>query len=120
MIFLKRCAIVPLSSISHLILCGLILCCFISDAQSDIDNSTYNYKSPKNLKDGIRVGQIANTQMDSNLVIELTRLILKDSFPNTSIEIKENEYIPASCFDQTTRSYPVNTCVKRKPRSSTF
>ena len=91
MIFLKRCAIVPLSSVSPWILCGLILSCFVSYAQPDIDNTIYNYKSPKRLSDVIPVGQIANTQMDSNLVIELTRLILKDSFPNIhSLLISKN------------------------------
>jgi CubicO group peptidase (beta-lactamase class C family) len=82
MISLKPRAIVLSSFIRSSLLLGLIFACFASHAQPAVGNAIYNYVRPKALVDGIRVDQITNADIDSNLVIALTKLILEDSFPN--------------------------------------
>ena len=63
----------------------LILLCliwFTSCSQTHIRDTNYNYTIPKLLNDSIQIDNIGKANIHSNEIIELTKLILKDSFPN--------------------------------------
>jgi CubicO group peptidase (beta-lactamase class C family) len=51
-------------------------------SQTHIRDTNYNYSAPKELDDGIKTDDIKNVNIDSDKIIELTKLILKDTFPN--------------------------------------
>jgi CubicO group peptidase (beta-lactamase class C family) len=51
-------------------------------SQTHIRDTNYNYSAPKQLGDGIKTDNIKNVNIDCNRIIELTKLILKDTFPN--------------------------------------
>ena len=51
-------------------------------SQTYIRDTNYNYTKPKELGDGIKTDDIKNVNIDCNKIIELTKLILKDTFPN--------------------------------------
>jgi CubicO group peptidase (beta-lactamase class C family) len=55
---------------------------FTSCSQTHIRDTNYNYSIPKQLADGIIIDNISNSNIDSTKIIELTKLILKDTFPN--------------------------------------
>ena len=51
-------------------------------AQTKQRSTVYHYSTPVQLKDGINIGNLSDEKIDSLKIIELTTLILKDSFPN--------------------------------------
>ncbi len=51
-------------------------------SQTHTRDTNYSYKQPANLNDSIFVDEIYKVNIDSNKIIELTKLILKDTFPN--------------------------------------
>jgi CubicO group peptidase (beta-lactamase class C family) len=65
-----------------LLLLSISLAWFTGCSQPHIRDTNYHYSKPDQLADGLAVDNIANAAMDSNNIIELTKLILKDSFPN--------------------------------------
>jgi hypothetical protein len=63
----------------------LIFACMIwltGCSQAHTRDTKYNYSKPNQLTDGIKIDNIANLNIDSSEITELTQLILKDSFPN--------------------------------------
>ena len=66
----------------QLLLPVLSLVWLTSCSQTHSRDTNYNYATPKQLTDGITIDNISNTEIDSTKIIELTKLILKDSFPN--------------------------------------
>ncbi len=77
LLYLKQCVFKQyfLQSVISLIL--LTGC-----SQTHIRDTNYNYSAPKQLSDGIKTDDIKNVNIDCNKIIELTKLILKDTFPN--------------------------------------
>lgn len=66
----------------YLIPFSMCLAWLTSCSQTHIREINYNYSIPKLLNDSIQIDKISNTNIDINKIIELTKLILKDSFPN--------------------------------------
>jgi CubicO group peptidase (beta-lactamase class C family) len=67
-------------SFFFILIAGLLW--LISCSQSHFRDSIYHYHQPKDLKDGITVDNLDKMGIDSDKIIELTRLILADSFTN--------------------------------------
>lgn len=65
----------------QLFLLTCFLCC-LSCSKIHIRDTNYNYLKPVQLADSLVTGQITDSNIDSLKIIELTRLILKDTFPN--------------------------------------
>jgi CubicO group peptidase (beta-lactamase class C family) len=61
---------------------ALVSLLFVSCKTRHTRNTSYSYLQPKFLNDNIQVDNIKNAGIDSFKIIELTQLILKDSFPN--------------------------------------
>ncbi|POY35868.1 penicillin-binding protein [Solitalea longa] len=53
-----------------------------SCSHAHVRSTSYFYSPPKSQNDGIAVGEIHKVNIDSAKIIELTTLILKDTFPN--------------------------------------
>jgi CubicO group peptidase (beta-lactamase class C family) len=68
--------------------------------QTHIRDTNYNYSAPKQLGDGIKTDDIKNVNIDCNKIIELTTLILKDTFPNihSLLIAKDNELVYENYF----------------------
>ena len=69
-------------------------------AQKILRNTAYHYSIPDKLKDGIAVGNLTEVKLDSSGIIELTRLILKDTFPNihSLLIVKNNKLVYENYF----------------------
>ena len=66
----------------YFILIAICLIWLTSCSQPHIRNTNYNYTTPELLNESIEIDNIIKANIDSNKIIELTKLILKDSFPN--------------------------------------
>jgi len=62
--------------------CILISLLYFAGCQTQIRDSNYSYKVPAQLDDGIATGKMTAANMDTAKITALTRLILKDTFPN--------------------------------------
>ena len=84
----------------YFILFGICLVWLTSCSQIHVRDTHYNYSNPKLLNDSIQIGHIGNTNIDSNKIIELTQLILKDSFPNihSLLIAKDNKLVYENYF----------------------
>jgi len=71
-----------------------------SCSQTHTRDTNYFYTPPRNLNDGISIDNIANSNIDSNIIVELTKLILKDTFPNihSLLIAKDNKLIYENYF----------------------
>ena len=71
-----------------------------SCSQTHIRDTNYFYRPPQNLNDGISVDEIIKANIDSNKIIELTKLILKDTFPNihSLLICKDNKLVYENYF----------------------
>ena len=80
----------------------LVVCVtwFTSCSQPHFRDTNYHYSIPAQLADGIMIGNIANSKIDSFKIIELTKLILKDSFPNihSLLIAKDNKLVYENYF----------------------
>jgi CubicO group peptidase (beta-lactamase class C family) len=74
----------------------LFICC----SPTHLRNTNYSYQQPKNLNDGIVSDGITNVTIDSTKIIELTKLILRDSFPNihSLLICKDNKLVYENYF----------------------
>jgi CubicO group peptidase (beta-lactamase class C family) len=65
-----------------------------------IRNTQYVYVNPPQLNDGIQTNHIAQVGMDSSKIVQLTQLILADSFPNihSLLIMKDNQLIYENYF----------------------
>ena len=79
---------------------AICMTCFTGCSQTHTRDANYSYSIPQQLADGIKTGSIANSTLDSNKIIELTKLILKDSFPNihSLLIAKDNKLIYENYF----------------------
>lgn len=70
------------------------------NSQSHTDDTNYSYSPPKNLDDGISVDKLNKVNIDSNKIIELAKLILKDTFPNihSLLILKDNKLVYEKYF----------------------
>ena len=73
---------------------------FTSCSQTYIRDTNYHYSTPAQLADGIMIGNIADSNIDSIKIIELTKLILKDTFPNihSLLIAKDNKLVYENYF----------------------
>ena len=73
---------------------------FTSFSQTHHRDTNYHYSIPAQLADGIMIGNIANSSIDSFKIIELTKLILKDTFPNihSLLIAKDNKLVYENYF----------------------
>ena len=73
---------------------------FSSCSQTRFRDTNYHYSIPAQLGDGIMIGNIANSNIDSFKIIELTKLILKDTFPNfhSLLIAKDNKLVYENYF----------------------
>ena len=69
-------------------------------AQKMLRSSVYHYSTPIQLKDGIEIGNLSEEKMDSVKIIELTTLILKDSYPNihSLLIVRNNKLVYENYF----------------------
>lgn len=70
-------------------------------AQQVLNNKTYNYAIPKNLNDGIDIGN--NRVIDTTKIITLTEFILKQQFPNvhSMLIVKDSKLVYENYFSGT-------------------
>ena len=73
---------------------------FSSCSQTHFRDTNYHYSIPAQLADGIMIGNITNSNIDSFKIIELTKLILKDTFPNihSLLIAKDNKLVYENYF----------------------
>ena len=80
----------------------LVVCVtwFTSCSQTHFRDTNYHYSIPAQLADGIMIDNIAHSNIDSFKIIELTKLILKDSFPNihSLLIAKDNKLVYENYF----------------------
>lgn len=65
-----------------LLLSMLILITVSGCSQTPGRSTNYSYQKPAQIDDGLLPGHLLHVNMDTTLVVELTKLILADSFPN--------------------------------------
>ncbi len=83
-----------------LLLIAVCLIWLTGCSQTHIRDTNYHYSKPTQLTDGIVAGDIADSTIDSNQIIELTKLILQDTFPNihSLLIAKDNKLIYENYF----------------------
>ncbi len=83
-----------------LLLTTVCISCFTSCSQPPVRDANYHYAKPASLEDGLLTDHIANSNINSNKIIELTKLILQDSFPNihSVLIAKDNKLIYENYF----------------------
>jgi CubicO group peptidase (beta-lactamase class C family) len=59
-----------------------LLTAISSCSQTHSRSTNYTYQLPKQIEDGLVIDNLTNSGVDTNQIIELTKLILADSFPN--------------------------------------
>ena len=69
-------------------------------AQKMLRSTEYHYSIPNQLKDGIAIGNLSEVKLDSSKIIALTKLILKDIFPNihSLLIVKNNKLVYENYF----------------------
>ena len=69
-------------------------------AQKMLRSTVYHYSIPVELKDGIGIGNLSEEKMDSFKIMELTTLILKDSYPNihSLLIVRNNKLVYENYF----------------------
>ena len=84
----------------YFILFAICLVWLTSCSQTHVRDTNYNYTTPKFLNDSIEIDNITKANIDSNKIIELTKLILKDSFPNihSLLIAKDNKLVYENYF----------------------
>ena len=68
--------------------------------QKHIRSSNYTYSKPVQLNDSLKTATLENVGIDSSKIIELTKLILADSFPNihSLLILKDNQLVYENYF----------------------
>jgi CubicO group peptidase (beta-lactamase class C family) len=77
-----------------------ILATITSCSQTHIRSTSYAYQPPQKMVDGLQTDNLENLGVDSGKIIQLTKLILADSFPNihSLLIAKENKLIYENYF----------------------
>ena len=65
-----------------LLLSMLILITVPGCSQTHIRSTDYSYQKPAQIDDGLSPDHLLHVNMDTGIIVELTKLILADSFPN--------------------------------------
>lgn len=91
-----------------LLLCVLLLFTAISScSQPHVRSLNYSYQLPKQLDDGLVIDNLTNSGIDTNQIIQFTKLILADSFPNihSLLIAKDNKLVYENYFEGTDETW---------------
>jgi CubicO group peptidase (beta-lactamase class C family) len=78
-----------------------ILTAISSCRQTHFRSTNYTYQTPKNIADGLLTDNLGSVGIDTNQIVQLTKLILADSFPNihSLLIAKDNKLVYENYFD---------------------
>ena len=64
-------------------------------------STNYTYQTPKNITDGLLTDNLVSVGIDTNQIVQLTKLILADSFPNihSLLIAKDNKLVYENYFN---------------------
>ncbi len=85
-----------------LFLSSLFLFTVISScSQTHFRSNNYTYQIPKQIEDGLVIDNLISAGIDTNQIIQLTKLILADSFPNihSLLIAKDNKHVYENYFE---------------------
>jgi CubicO group peptidase (beta-lactamase class C family) len=95
---------------ARFLLSVLCLMWLTSCSQNNHRHSNYSYSKPAQTFDGIATDDLVSVKIDSNKIIQLTKLILSDSFPNihSVLIAKDNKLVYENYFEGKDESWGSN------------